>query len=136
QRVRIIILECGGVIGPSLIHWLLRNTDATLAGSDDRHERLDDLLGLPRFSYYAMAPRREPELLDRFIAGADAVIDLGAIDRRATAEEDVEYLERRLDIGAAVAWATAAAGGRLVRVSAADAHEEDEPAGGTGLSGG
>jgi len=89
--MRMYILECGGLLGLPLIQWLRQHSDAVLLGSDQHHERVDALLKVHGFSYYAMDPAREPEQLKQLISDVDVVIDLSSIERREVASDRVDF---------------------------------------------
>jgi len=89
--MRMYILECGGLLGLPLIQWLRQHSDAVLLGSDQNHERVDALLKVHGFSYYAMDPAREPEQLKQLINDVDVVIDLSSIERREVASDRVDF---------------------------------------------
>lgn len=113
--MRIYIVDCGGAVGPPLIRWILDHSDAVIAGSDDRHERLADLLGVPRFNFYVMDAVADPATAEDFVRRADLVIDLRSLERPPVLH-DMEALDRSLRSSWLPA-VSAAAGTRLVYVS-------------------
>ena len=77
--MRICLLGCAGFIGSHLSEWLLNNSDAELTGTDITDEKVQHLLGHPRFTYLHSDIRRDHEATDRLIAESDVVIDLVAV---------------------------------------------------------
>lgn len=113
--MRIYIVGCGGAVGPPLIRWILDHSDAVIAGSDDRHERLADLLGVPRFNFYVMNVASDPATAQEFVRRADLVIDLRSLERPPQLSQMAE-----LDEALRTNWlpaVSAASGTRLVYVS-------------------
>ncbi len=120
--MRIFIIDCGGVLGVPLIRWLLDHSDASMVGSDRYHERLAELLRVPRLTYYAVGEQEEPELLRELITNSDAVVDLSAIEQRNGDLETVTELQEKLTRQTARARECRDANVPLIHVSSADVY--------------
>jgi nucleoside-diphosphate-sugar epimerase len=129
--VRIFIIDCGGVLGVPLIRWLLEHSDASMVGSDRYHERLAELLRLPRLTYYAFGEQEEPELLRELIANSDVVVDLSSIEQRNGHLETVGELQEKLRRQTSRARECRDANVPLIHVSSADVYGPIEPNGRT-----
>lgn len=113
-------MECGGILGLPLVQWLREHSDADLVGSDQDHDRVDDLLLVPGFSYYALDREREPDVLERLVKASDVVIDLTPVEQRTGRAGGPPDFQDQLDLGAALVRACIAADVRLVHVSSAE----------------
>lgn len=77
--MRICLLGCAGFIGSHLVEWLLENSDAELTGTDIDDQKVQHVLGHPRFTYLNSDIRRDNGVTDRLIAESDVVVDLVAV---------------------------------------------------------
>lgn len=77
--MRICLLGCAGFIGSHLVEWLLNNSDAELTGTDIDDQKVQHLLGNPRFTYLHSDIRRDTDVTDRLIRESDVVVDLVAV---------------------------------------------------------
>ncbi len=78
--MHVLVTDCGGLIGPSLIRWLLANSDAVVVGTNERHERLSDLLEAPRFTFYVAASGEYDALARDLLDHTDVVVSLAAVE--------------------------------------------------------
>lgn len=115
-------MDCGGVVGPPLIRWLLAHTDAAIVGSGRHHERLAALLEEPRFSFYTLDGHEEPALVSSLVENTDIVVDLSPLEQpvhdRLSASELQEELRARTEL----VRLCADLGRRLVHVSSAEVY--------------
>lgn len=125
--MRIFIIDCGGVLGVPLIRWLLAHSDASMVGSDRYHERLAELLHVPRLSYYAFAEHRELGLQRELIENSDVVVDLSSIEQRDGQLETVGELQEKLARHTSLVRECRAANVPLIHVSSADVYAPTAP---------
>ena len=61
----VYISDCGGVLGPPLVRWLLEHSGAAIVGTNSDHENMGPLLTASRFRFYVVADRDDSALLRR-----------------------------------------------------------------------
>lgn len=115
-------MDCGGVLGPPLIRWLLDHTDAAIVGGGRSHEALASLLGEPRFSFYTLDGYQESGLVSTLIENADTVVDLGPLEQPVSEHPSTAELEEELRVRTEIVRVCAERGRRLVHVSSAEVY--------------
>lgn len=115
-------MDCGGVLGPPLIRWLLGHTDAAIVGSGRHHERLAALLEEPRFSFYTLDGQQEPALVSSLVEHADIVVDLSPVERPLNGRLSATELQEELRVRTELVRLCAELGRRLVHVSSAEVY--------------
>lgn len=121
-EVRVFIMDCGGVLGPPLIRWLLQHMDAAIVGSGSNHERLAALLEEPRFSFYTLDGQQEPALVSSLVEHADIVVDLSPVERPLNERLTATELQEELRVRTELVRLCSELGRRLVHVSSAEVY--------------
>ncbi len=120
-------MDCGGVLGPPLIRWLLAHSDTAIVGGGSNHERLADLLGEPRFSFYTLDGHQDSDLVASLIENADTVVDLSPLEQPIREHPSVAELEDQLRVRTEIVRLCADRGRRLVHVSSAEVYGHGWP---------
>lgn len=106
----VYISDCGGVLGPHLVRWLLDHSMAAIVGTNTDHENMGGLLTASRFRFYVVADRDDSNLLRRVSDHPDVVVVLSAVER---AGDDSVHIRNRADL----VQSCAEIGARLVYVT-------------------
>ncbi|MCA9850188.1 MAG: NAD(P)-dependent oxidoreductase, partial [Dehalococcoidia bacterium] len=106
----VYISDCGGVLGPPLVRWLLEHSGAAIVGTNSDHENMGPLLTASRFRFYVVADRDDSALLRRVSDHPDVVVVLSAVERPG---EDSIHTRNRADL----VQSCAEIGARLVYVT-------------------
>lgn len=106
----VYISDCGGVLGPPLVRWLLEHSTAAIVGTNSDHENMGPLLAASRFRFYVVADRDDSALLRRVSDHPDVVVVLSAVERPG---DDSVHTRNRADL----VQSCAEIGARLVYVT-------------------
>lgn len=91
----VYISDCGGVIGPPLVRWLLEHSTAAIVGTNTDHENMGHLLAASRFRFYVVADRDDSKLLRRVTEHPDVVVVLSAVERPG---DDSVHIRNRAEL--------------------------------------
>lgn len=106
----VYISDCGGVLGPPLVRWLLEHSGAAIVGTNTDHKNMGPLLTASRFRFYVVADRDDSALLRRVSDHPDVVVVLSAVERPG---DDSVHTRNRADL----VQSCAEIGARLVYVT-------------------
>ncbi|MCK9494994.1 MAG: NAD(P)-dependent oxidoreductase [Dehalococcoidia bacterium] len=106
----VYISDCGGVLGPPLVRWLLEHSEAAIVGTNTDHENMGPLLAASRFRFYVVADRDDSTLLRRVSDHPDVVVVLSAVERPSDDSVHIrsraELVESCAEIGARLIYVT------------------------------
>lgn len=91
----VYVSDCGGILGPPLVRWLLEHSTASIVGTNSDHENMGHLLAASRFRFYVVADRDDSTLLRRVSDHPDVVVVLSAVERPA---DDGVHTRNRADL--------------------------------------
>ena len=91
----VYISDCGGIVGPPLVRWLLDHSTASIVGTNTDHENMGHLLAASRFRFYVVADRDDSTLLRRVSDHPDVVVVLSAVERPP---DDSAHTRNRADL--------------------------------------
>jgi nucleoside-diphosphate-sugar epimerase len=91
----VYVSDCGGILGPPLVQWLLEHSTASIVGTNSDHENMGPLLAASRFRFYVVADRDDSTLLRRVSDHPDVVVVLSAVERPA---DDGVHTRNRADL--------------------------------------
>jgi len=91
----VYISDCGGILGPPLVRWLLEHSTASIVGTNSDHENMGHLLAASRFRFYVVADRDDSTLLRRVSDHPEVVVVLSAVERPA---DDSVHTRNRADL--------------------------------------
>lgn len=91
----VYISDCGGILGPPLVRWLLENSTASIVGTNSDHDNMGHLLAASRFRFYVVADRDDSTLLRRVSDHPEVVVVLSAVERPA---DDSVHTRNRADL--------------------------------------
>lgn len=91
----VYISDCGGILGPPLVTWLLEHSTVSIVGTNSDHENMGHLLAASRFRFYVVADRDDSTLLRRVSDQPEVVVVLSAVERPA---DDSIHTRNRADL--------------------------------------
>lgn len=106
----VYISDCGGILGPPLVRWLLEHSTAAIVGTNSDHENMGPLLGAERFRFYVVTGPDDSNLLRRVSDHPDVVVVLSAVERPADEAAHIrhraELVQSCVEIGARLIYVT------------------------------